>query len=284
MKPAITFLLFITFISASSQTLSEFEKYDKLVRQAMIQYTAKDYESSLDNFISAFKIIPDDLVDDYFYAAAAALNLNKDAEAEKLIIESIRVVNASKDYFLNFEGFNPFRSKKLFQNITNDYEKHQKIFFQNLAHPLIYKEIDSLFMADQEVRNNSGDLSETDTKNINRLIEITKEYGWQSKAWIILWHQRGTYGQSNYVWDFFKPYIDEEIKTGKMRKDFWAIFEDEKSIKNTGKQIYGLYWSQYNDWPIVDIENVDKRRESVGLPPLWYLNKVYGVVLPKEYK
>ncbi len=250
----------------------------------MIQYTNKEYESSLDNFRKAFKIIPDDLVDDYFYAAAAALNLDNDAEAEKLIIESIRLTNASKDYFLNFEAFNPFRSKKLFQNITDDYEKHQAIFFNNLAHPKIYKEIDSLFKSDQNVRNNGGDLAETDTKNINRLIAITKQYGWQSRAWTILWHQRGTYGERNYVWDFFKPYIDEQIKIGKMRKDFWAMFEDEKSIERTGKQIYGLYWSQYDDWPIIDIESVDKRRESVGLPPLWYLNHVYGIKLPKEYK
>jgi tetratricopeptide (TPR) repeat protein len=267
-----------------SQNKSNFEKYDELVWKAMIQYKTKDYKSSLENFKQAFKILPNDSEDDYFYAAAAALNLNNDSEAEKLIIESIELINASKNYFLNFEEFNSFRSKKLFETISNNYEEYQKTFFKNLSHPEIYKEIETLFRKDQEVRNNGNSMIETDEKNINRLIEITKKYGWQKKGWIILWHQRGTYGENNNVWSFFKPYIDQQIKEGKMRKYFWARFEDEKSIQKNGKQLYGEYWSQYTEWPIIDIENVDKRRESVGLPPLWYMNKVYGINLPKEYK
>ena len=284
MKIIITFFLLLTFTTMHSQTISDFEKYDKLAWQAMIQYKAKDYKNSLENFKNAFKIIPNDSPDDYFYAAAAALNLNNDLEAEKLIIKSIELINASEDFFMNFEEFNTFRSKKLFEKISNDYAKYQTTFFNNLANPEIYKEIDSLFTKDQEIRNNGGNMLETDTRNINRLIEITKEYGWQKKGWIILWHQRGTYGQINKVWSFFKPYIDEQIKNGKMRKDFWARFDDEQSIEKNRTQIYGLYWSQYDEWPISDIENVDKRRESVGMPPLWYDNQVYGIKLPKEYK
>ncbi len=277
-------LFLFAFLTMHSQNKSNFEKYDELVWKAMIQYKTKDYKSSLENFKQAFKILPNDSEDDYFYAAAAALNLNNDSEAEKLIIESIELINASKNYFLNFEEFNSFRSKKLFETISNNYEEYQKTFFKNLSHPEIYKEIETLFRKDQEVRNNGNSMIETDEKNINRLIEITKKYGWQKKGWIILWHQRGTYGENNNVWSFFKPYIDQQIKEGKMRKDFWARFEDEKSIQKNGKQLYGEYWSQYTEWPIIDIENVDKRRESVGLPPLWYMNKVYGINLPKEYK
>ena len=284
MKTILTFSLLFTFTSISSQTISDFEKYDKLVWKAMIQFKDKDYINSLENFKNAFKIIPNESEDDYFYATAAALHLNNDFEAEKLIITSIELINTSKDYFLNFKEFNPFRSKKLFEIISNDYEKHQATFYKHLAHPEIYKEIDSLFSIDQKVRNNDGNLLETDTKNINRLIEITKKYGWQKKGWLILWHQRESYGDNNTVWTFFKPYIDDQIENGKMRKDFWARFEDQKSMIQTGKQIYALYWSQYDDYPIIDIENVDKRRESVGLPPLWYMSKVYGINPPKEYK
>jgi len=277
-------LFLFAFLTMHSQNQSSFEKYDGLVWKAMIQYKTKDYKSSLNNFKQAFKILPNDSVDDHFYAAAAALNLNNDSEAEKLIIESIELINASKNYFLNFEEFNSFRSRKLFETISNNYEEYQKTFFKNLSHPEIYEEIETLLRKDQEVRNNGNSMLETDEKNINRLIEITKEYGWQEKGWIILWHQRGTYGENNNVWSFFKPYIDQQIREGKMRKDFWARFEDEKSIQKYGKQLYGMYWSQYKEWPIIDIENVDKRRESVGLPPLWYMNKVYGINLPKEYK
>lgn len=69
-----------------------------------------------------------------------------------------------------------------------------------------------------------------------------------------------------------------------MRKDFWAMFEEEKSITKNGEQIYGLYFSNFDQFPIKDIENVDKRRKNIGKPPLWYMHKVYEIELPPAYK
>lgn len=319
------FILFsiIIFTSAHSQIDSKFEKYDRFAWNAMIQFKEKDYKNSLKNFQKTLKIIPNDSDYDYYYAAAVALNLDDDSEAERLIIVSIRQMNASKKFFLDFEEFDPFRSKKLFKKITDDYEKHQAVFFKNLAHPEIYREIDSMFIKDKKVRKNGGDMVKSDSLNINRLIEITKKYGWQSRgAWTILWHQRGSYGEDekmqvykpsldsliaigklpkdywatyeaekpervkNGAWSFFKPYIDNQIANGKMRKDFWARYEDEKSIIVRRTQIYGTYWSwsQLEESPIEDIENVDKRRALVGMPPLWYMGVTQGIKLPDGYK
>ncbi|MGF1556606.1 hypothetical protein [Paucihalobacter sp.] len=96
----------------------------------------------------------------------------------------------------------------MFADIESEYEDHISEFFNNLKHPEIYKEIDSLYAVNQEYRTNGSEcveIARIDSLNIKRLIEITKDYGWQNKGWIILWHQRGTYGKSNYVWNFFKP-------------------------------------------------------------------------------
>ena len=277
------FVLFITF-STFSQVKSNFEKYDQLVWKAMIQFKDEEYEDALKNFQNAFAILPSESEDDYFYAAAAALHSKDNAEAKRLIIESIKLVNTSNYYFLNFEEFDSFRNEKLFEEIAANYIQYQTSFLSNIANPDIYKEVESLIQKDQDVRNNGGDIWSIDEQNSNRLIEITKEYGWQKKGWLILWHQRGTYNNSNYVWSFFKPYIDNQISEGKLRKDFWARFDDEKSIDEKKTQIYGMYWSQYKEFPIEDIDNVDKRRASVGLPPLHYMHKVYGIELPQEYK
>lgn len=68
-----------------------------------------------------------------------------------------------------------------------------------------------------------------DTLNVDRLMEITEEYGWPNYSdtpWLILWHQRGTYGEDNYVWNYFKPVIDKEIEAGNVSRDFWTMFED----------------------------------------------------------
>ena len=170
--------------------------------------------------------------------------------------------------------------------IENQYENHITEFYKKLEHPKIYREVDSLMKIDQEYRLNGNDwreISRIDSLNINRLIEITKEYGWQKKGWLILWHQRGTYKQDNYIWNFFRPFINGEIAKGNIKRDFWTRFEEEKSIIKNKVQIYGYYWNQFDQYPIFDIKNVDIRRAEFGIAPLWYYNKVYGIELPAEY-
>lgn len=286
-KLIILILIGFSFIDVFSQSIdnkSKFEKYDKLTYTAKIHSVDKDYKNELYYLKEALKIIPDDLPDVYFSAATAALHLEDYEEAKRLIIESIKQTNASKDYFLRFSEFDPFRSNKIFAEIEKDYPIYQDYFFKHLEHPEIYHELDQMLKGDQDIRKTGGGYSDVDTANIDRLIEITKQYGWQEKGWLILWHQRGTYGEDNYVWNFFKPYIDDQITKGNIRKNFWAMFDEQAHMMKTQTQIYGLYWSQLDEYPIIDIENVDKRLKEAGLPPLWYMRKVLGVKLPEEYK
>ncbi len=276
----------LVFVCCSKKEVS-FENYNELEIKGMLSFKENDFENSLNNLEKAINIKPHEDSSIYFYATAAALNLNKENKAKELLIKSIQNTNVSKDYFQSFEEFDLFRHKELFLEIERDYQTHVSEFYKNLEHPRIYREIDSLVELDQEYRNNGSDweeISRIDSVNVNRLIEITKKYGWQKKGWIILWHQRDTYGEDNEVWNFFKPYINEQIKKGKIKKDFWAIFDEEKSIIKDKKQIYGFYWNQFDQYPIADVKNVDKRRAKVGLPPLWYLKKVYEIELPKGYK
>lgn len=282
MKTTIFILSFL--VLGCSTGKSDFKNYDKLAWKAMLQYQDKEFDKSLKNFKKAFKVLPDENVTHYFYAAAAALHLDKENEAKNLIIESIIQTNASKNYYFSFAGFDQFRELEIFSEIEKDYDRHIAQFYKNLKHPNIYREIDSLLLKDQEIRKNTVTSQEfrlVDSLNINRLMEITQQYGWQDKGWLILWHQRGTYKEDNNVWNFFLPHINKEIQEGTVRKHFWAIFEDEKSIMKEKQQIYGEYYSQF---PIKDIENVDIRRDSIGLPPLWYMNKIYNIELPADYK
>jgi hypothetical protein len=83
---------------------------------------------------------------------------------------------------------------------------------------------------DEYKKTTSELMKRVDSLNVARLMEITKKHGWQERAWIILWHQRGTYGEDNYVWNYFKPVIDKEIEEGKLSKDFWGSFEMHKEL------------------------------------------------------
>lgn len=108
------------------------------------------------------------------------MHIGKEKRAKELIIESILHTNSSKEYFLSFKEFDPFREVKLFPEISDNYEKYVSQFYTNLKHPEIYREIDSLVKKDQEVRkikSKNDQMAMTDSLNINRLIEITKQYG-----------------------------------------------------------------------------------------------------------
>jgi hypothetical protein len=268
--------------SQATDTLSKFEKFDKLSYTANVQYIDGDYKNALHNFNEAIKVVPDDSPDIYCKAAAAALQLKEDEEAKRLIIKSIKTTNATLYFFKNFDGFNAFREHKLFDEIEKEYPKYQAEFFKNVENPEIYIELQQMIKGERAIKKTDG--SYHDRQPIDRLIEITKQFGWQELGWSILWQERGTYGQNNEIWNFFKPYIDNEIKYGKVRKSFWAIFDDAASIDENKTQLYGLFWSQLDEFPIMDIKNVDKRLKSVGLPPLWYMKKVVGVKLPEDYE
>lgn len=270
-----------------TETKSDFEKYDELVWSGMLNFKDKDFQNSLSNFQDAFKIKSDENVSDYFYASASALNLKMYEVAKDLIIKAIQETNASENYFDNFDEFNQFREKKFFSEIKADYAKYKADFTKNLKHPEIYKEIELLAERDLKVRTDGSSAEEMqriDSLNIKRLIEINQNYGWFDKQWILLWHHRGIHKDDNYVWNYFRPLINEKIKKGELRKSYWSRFDDEKSMfRGNGVQIHGTYWGNYEQFPIENIAKVDSLRSSVGLPPLAYMRKVYDVELPKDY-
>lgn len=295
MRLLLLFLIFKIF-GCSAQTKegviettnkTDFDKYDELIWSGMLHFKDQNYKLSLSNFQDAFKIKPNEDVSDYFYAAASALNLKMDNMAKDLIIKAIQKTNASESYFDSFKEFNAFRKNKLFSEIKTDYAKYKADFTKNLKYPEIYKEIELLTKRDQKVRKDGStkeQMRKVDSLNIKRLIEINQAYGWFDKQSILLWHHRGIHRDDNYVWNYFRPLINEKIKKGELRKSFWTRFDDEKSmLEGNGFQIYGTYWNMFEQFPIENMSKVDSLRSLVGLPSLAYMNKVYGVVLPKDY-
>jgi hypothetical protein len=91
--------------------------------------------------------------------------------------------------------------------------------YQELLYPEVNKETQKKF---------SELVIKIDSVNIEELMAITKEYGWQKKAWIILWHQRGNHDEDNYVWNYFRPLINKEIEEGKISRSFWKPFDEFK--------------------------------------------------------
>lgn len=135
----------------------------------------------------------------------------------------------SRDQFVRKTGmYLDGYSEVDYQNAGTEYRKAKKI--NDTIRAKKYHKI--LFHKDKdEYKEITSELMQrVDSLNVARLMEITEKHGWQERAWIILWHQRGTYGEDNYVWNYFKPVIDKEIEEGKLSRDFWSSFEMHKEM------------------------------------------------------
>lgn len=153
---------------------------------------------------------------------------------------------------------------------------------------LIQKDLNSLAKA-RKLRKEFGAQSENskredvigDSIRRNNLIELDKilaEHGWPGEEEI---GEDGAYSFFSIVQHAGKdsrpkylPIIREAVKEGKCRPRYLAGVEDRIATDNNELQIYGDQVKFYpktetfDVWPILDPENVDKRRASIGLEPI----------------
>lgn len=132
---------------------------------------------------------------------------------------------------------------------------------------------------------------EIDKKNMARLEEIIKQYGWPGRSlvgeeaasagFLILQHADLTF-QKKYF-----PLVKEGARKGEVRPGDAAMLEDRILMKEGKKQIYGSVVQSGPETggklvlhPIEDDEHVDERRAAVGLMPLAEYLKEFGL----EYK
>jgi hypothetical protein len=129
---------------------------------------------------------------------------------------------------------------------------------------------------------------EIDKRNMTRLEEIIKQYGWPGSslvgeeagkaAFLILQHSDLQH-QEKYL-----PLLKEAAKKGEARPADAAMLEDRVLVREGKKQIYGTQVRFGPETggklvldPIDDEEHVDERRASVGLMPLAEYLKYFGI-------
>jgi uncharacterized protein DUF6624 len=132
---------------------------------------------------------------------------------------------------------------------------------------------------------------EIDARNMDRLEEIIRQYGWPGKglvgeeaskaAFLILQHSNLT-RQEKYL-----PLLKKAARKGDARPADVAMLEDRVLVRRGKKQVYGTQLRSGPETggklvlePIEDEKHVDKRRASVGLMPLKEYLRHFGI----EYK
>lgn len=122
-------------------------------------------------------------------------------------------------------------------------------------------------------------MADVHRRNCARLLEIIKEHGWTGKslvgedgakaAWIIAQHAISDPALKRHCLTL----IEEAVRKGEAPAWQMAYLIDRIRVFEGRKQVYGLQfdWDEAGEMSpreIEDIDNVDNRRRTVGLPPL----------------
>ncbi len=271
----------LIFNSCASDTPTVYDRYDPLIWEARLALKNGSDSEALARFQEAFEVLPHDNTNDLFYAAEAALKVGKNDLAKTFIKTAFVHYNPDSVYYVSF--FGPFKGEEIFDEIQAERPQMLEEYYANLSYEKeILDEIGEMLESTEEFIS-AEHKRKTDSINLARLAEITREYGWitnrASLLYMNYWHRDN---MNDKVWREFKSAIDDQIKKGEIRKSFWAFTDDVRQMGKTKKQIYGQS-SNWDKYPIMDIETVDKRRAKIGLPPIWYVSRLLDKEYPEGY-
>jgi hypothetical protein len=286
MKKLIAFF-FITMNIGLMQS----QTYKELVAKGDDSYRAKDYKGSVAYYEKAFKIEHKSSSDLYNGACAAALNHN-DEKAFKWLDLAIDNGYENIAHIKIDNDLESLHNKKEWIETINKLQKKMDILSANFDKPL-QKELLDIYTEDQGIRGdfmkiykdpNSDKkkidsigklMRKKDSINLIKVIKILSEKGWVGKdvvgaqanqtLFLVIQHSDLKYQQK------YLPMMREAVKKGNATSGNLAYLEDRVALREGRRQIYGSQSSKNKTTnklyisPMIDPDNVDKRRAEVGL-------------------
>lgn len=286
MKKLIAFF-FITMNIGLMQS----QTYKELVAKGDDSYRAKDYKGSVAYYEKAFKIEHKSSSDLYNGACAAALNHN-DEKAFKWLDLAIDNGYENIAHIKIDNDLESLHNKKEWIETINKLQKKMDILSANFDKPL-QKELLDIYTEDQGIRGdfmkiykdpNSDKkkidsigklMRKKDSINLIKVIKILGEKGWVGKdvvgaqanqtLFLVIQHSDLKYQQK------YLPMMREAVKKGNANPANLAYLEDRVALREGRRQIYGSQSSKNKTTnklyisPMIDPDNVDKRRAEVGL-------------------
>ncbi len=283
-----TLLLFFVFTSVNAQ------EYSKLINEAHKLYETKDYKMSTDLYNKAFKIESKNPSHLYNGACASSLagNTKKAFKWLNLSIEkgwtNLKHLNSDTD-------LENLHSKKEWGKTIEKLEKKLELMEANYDKPL-QAELLAILDEDQKYRMQMNETQKKfgpDSKEMNDLWKITiqkdsinllkvkkilDEKGWVGKdkvgaqansALFLVIQHSDLETQKKYL-----PMMKEAVAKGNASSGSLALLIDRIEIREGRKQIYGSQIGTNPNnktlyvLPLIDPDNVDKRRTEVGLGPI----------------
>ena len=141
------------------------------------------------------------------------------------------------------------------------------------------------------VDNLLKEIRKTDQENLIKVNSIIERFGWLGPQKIGIDGAQGLFLVIQHAdlktQEYYLPIIRTAEKKGEILSSNLAILEDRVCMRSGKEQIYGSQGftdSQTGKkyiYPIIDVDNLDKRRKSMGMPPMRDYIKSWNL---EEYK
>lgn len=299
-----TLLLFFALTKGFTQD------YATLAKQGYKVYEDKEYAKSVEIFEQAFKLGKPKSSDLYNAACSASLAKQTD-KAFNFLGQAIDEGYSNLGHLRADTDLVPLYQDNRWKEIIAKIQKKQADELAKLKYPKITEILDSMVVSDQKFRNQSTDLQnkgfewlspeiqqvmkngqKADSLNMIVLEKLFKEYGFlgieevgkqgSSNFWLMMQHCDNDPKFQEEVLSEMKKHIERK----NANPSNYAYLIDRVNV-NTGKpQVYGTQMklnqegSSYEPKPVIEPQNLNKRREKVGLSTI----EEYIGVMNSHYK
>lgn len=286
MKKTIVFvLLVLNFSFLNAQT------YKDWVRKADSSYSVKNYKLSVVFYSKAFKIEQKSFVD-FYNAGCSASMAEENKKAFKWLNLSIDKGYENISHIQIDRDLKRLHSEKEWKKIIEKLQKKLEIIGANYDKAL-EKELALIYTEDQEIRGEFMNvykkpnpdkkkidsigkiMNRKDSINLIKVMKILDERAWLGKnvvgeqgnktLFLVIQHADLEYQQK------YLPMMREAVKNGDANGANLAYLEDRVALREGRRQIYGSQAAKNKKTnkmyisPMIDPDNVDKRRAEVGL-------------------
>ena len=292
-KLVFAYVLSLSAVPAFAQN----NRYSELVYKADSLYKAKDYKNCALRYSEAIRLNGGKGYEEDRYNAACCWSMAgyPDSAFYQLNYIATVMLDTMDAWTAGDPDLLPLHNDKRWLPVLELKKANREKAEAKLNIPLI-KKLSGIFEADQEYRLQLQEMStkfgwesqemkdhirimnQTDSVNVIEVEKIIQQYGWQG-ADVIGWQGNLTLffviqHADSATQEKYLPVLREAVNKGNAEGAQLAYLEDRLSLKRGGKQIYGSQVGMDEKTklnfvlPLEDPDNVDKRREKVGLQPI----------------
>jgi len=287
----LTLLSLIVFNYTFGQDI---EKYSELIKTASNLYESKDFLKSGEKYSEAFAALGGQgMLNDRYNAACSWALANKPDSAFVQLFKIAEDGNfPDYGYLTTDTDLNSLHNDERWTKVIEIVKANKEKAEANLDKPLVGI-LDTIYQEDQTYRQQIEEIekkygwesdemnehweiiNQKDSINLIKVKKILDERGWlgpdiigyQGNATLFLVIQHADIeSQEKYL-----PMMREAVSQGNAEASSLALLEDRVALRHGEKQIYGSQvgrdqeTGEYYVLPLIDPDNVDKRRAEVGL-------------------